>query len=111
MKRESAGKAREKNGRAGRRRRVVRRIVGSVKPRRGQIGARHVEAVLELARNGHSGSSLTLPGGVEVRKERDLLVFRANEKWRVGAAGSTAREFEYNIDLFLGTQEVRIPEL
>src|SRR5204862_122033 len=51
--------------------RMVRRIVEKVKPRAGQLGARHVEAVLELARNGRSGSSISLPGGVEVRKERD----------------------------------------
>src|SRR5689334_2989498 len=59
--------------------RMVRRIVEKIKPSAGQLGANHVEAVLELARSGQNGSSLALPGRVEVRKERDALVFQAVE--------------------------------
>src|SRR5882762_6213466 len=59
--------------------RMVRRIVESIKPRQGQLGAGHVDAVLQLARSGQNGSSLALPGGVEVRRERDALIFQAIE--------------------------------
>src|SRR5207249_805137 len=37
--------------------RIVRRIVEGIKPRHGQLGAAHVEAVLQLARGRQSGSS------------------------------------------------------
>ncbi len=91
--------------------RIVRRIVESVKPRAGQLGAEHVEAVLELARTGQSGTSIALPGGVEVRKERDALVFHAIET----AGGQTCRsapmEYEYKIDLARGGAEVKVAEL
>ena len=56
--------------------RIVREIVKRVKPRAGELGSTHVEAVLHLARRGHSGQILQLPGGVEVRRERDALIFR-----------------------------------
>jgi tRNA(Ile)-lysidine synthase len=56
--------------------RMVRQLVARVKPRSGELAAQHVEAVLRLARSGHSGKLLQLPGGVEVRRERDCLVFR-----------------------------------
>jgi tRNA(Ile)-lysidine synthase len=90
--------------------RMVRRMVESIKPRQGQLGAGHVEAVLQLARGGQSGSSLSLPGGVEVRKERDALVFLA-----VANAGtrtsSRPREYDYKIDLARDDAEVRVAEL
>jgi len=41
-----------------------------------------VEAVLHLAAFGHSGKVLQLPGGVEVRRERETLVFRAADSWK-----------------------------
>jgi tRNA(Ile)-lysidine synthase len=90
---------------------MVRGIVESVKPRAGQLGANHVEAVLELARNGQSGSSLALPGGVEVRKERDALVFHAVEKGEGRTSRSAQREYEYKIDLAKGDAEVSVAEL
>ncbi|MGH9676413.1 MAG: tRNA lysidine(34) synthetase TilS, partial [Candidatus Acidiferrum sp.] len=91
--------------------RLMRRIVKEVKPRGGQLGAGHVEAVLELARSGRSGSSLPLPGGVEVRREHDALVFGARSSSSDGAGTKAAREFEHSIDLAGGPQEVRVPEL
>jgi tRNA(Ile)-lysidine synthase len=57
--------------------RMVRQLVQRVKPRAGELGSLHVNAVLQLARSGHSGKTLQLPGGVEVRRERDSLVFCA----------------------------------
>lgn len=93
------------------RKRMVRQLVANIKRRPGQLGANHVDAVLELARSGQSGSSLSLPGGVEVRKERDTLVFRTTEIAKEDAIHHPACEFEFNIDFARGSQDVRIPEL
>jgi tRNA(Ile)-lysidine synthase len=93
------------------RKRMVRHFVAQIKRRPGQLGANHVDAVLELARSGQSGTSLSLPGGLEVRKERDTLVFRATENAKHHATDQPAREFEFNIDLARGSQVVRVREL
>jgi tRNA(Ile)-lysidine synthase len=91
--------------------RMVRRIVESSKPRAGQLGANHVEAILDLARCGKSGSSLALPGGVEVRKERDALVFHVIENAAARTSQSKPCEYEYKIDLARGNAEVIVAEL
>src|SRR5690242_15110353 len=67
----------EKNESTGLIKRAVRHIIARIKARQGELGANHVDAVLELARAGQNGSSLMLPGGVKVRKDRDALLFRA----------------------------------
>ena len=91
--------------------RMVRGLVERVKKQGGQLSAHHVDAVLELARSGRNGSSLMLPGGVEVRKSREALVFRAIQKREASAARAANHSFEYNIDLSGGTQNVNVPEL
>ncbi|HEV2195166.1 MAG TPA: tRNA lysidine(34) synthetase TilS [Candidatus Acidoferrum sp.] len=91
--------------------RLIRRIIGRVKPRQGELGASHVDAVLDLARTGRNGSSLMLPGGAEVRKEREALLFRTAPKTEANATHTTNHSFEYKIDLSRGAQDVRIPEL
>jgi tRNA(Ile)-lysidine synthase len=91
--------------------RMVRWIVERVKPRAGQLGAGHVGAVLKLARCGQSGSSLTLPGGVEVHKERDLLVFHAIENAGVQSSRGAPVEYEYKIDTAKGSAEVKVAEM
>jgi tRNA(Ile)-lysidine synthase len=93
------------------RKRLVRRIVQDLKHPGGQLSARHVDAVLELARSRQSGKSLPLPGAVEVRKERDALVFRSRSNALPGRAGPGPREFACTIDLTLGSQNVRVPAL
>jgi tRNA(Ile)-lysidine synthase len=91
--------------------RMVRGIVEGIKPRDGQLGAARVEAVLQLARNGRSGSSLALPGGVTVRKERDALVFLTVENAGAGTLPDTAHEYEYKIDLANDEARVSVAEL
>jgi len=91
--------------------RIVRRIVEEVKRRPGELGARHVEAVLDLARSGQSGKALQLPGGIEVRREQDALVFCAPGTAEEKAAGKPPPQFEYSIDPSAGSQDVRVPEL
>jgi tRNA(Ile)-lysidine synthase len=91
--------------------RLVRRIVEDLKFPGAQLGAKHVEAVIEVARSGHSGHSLSLPGGVEVRRERDALLFVPRSNARVRAGRNAPREFAHSIDLARGSQDVRVPEL
>ena len=91
--------------------RMIRSLVGSVKKPGGQLGANHVDAVLKMARKGRNGSSLMLPGGVEVRKDRGALLFRAVQKQETNAAQATNHSFAYKVDLSRGTQDVNVPEL
>lgn len=55
---------------------VLQKIIDGVRQRRGQISAEHVEMILALAKNGESGKRLQIPGGVDVLRDRDALVFR-----------------------------------
>lgn len=91
--------------------RMVRGIVRRLKKRGGQWSASHVDAVLELARDGRNGTSLSLPGSIEVRKDRETLVFRVMQNAATNRARNTPREFSYDIDLSRGAQDVRVPEL
>jgi len=91
--------------------RMVRRIVREMKPRAGQLGARHVEAVLELARSGQNGGALSLPGGVKVRRERETLLFCGIAPTGEEADRDAACEYEYKIDPANGSQLARVPEL
>jgi tRNA(Ile)-lysidine synthase len=88
----------------------------------GQISARHITSVLDLALHGQSGKAVQLPGGVDVRRERDELVFcgnslrmaRANAGKRgAGRLGGTERdaalEYEHKIDFENGEVTLRLP--
>jgi len=90
--------------------RIVRRLAGSLKTRARELGAKHVEAVQELARHGQSGKTMHLPGGVEVRRERDELLFCAsggnNKK-----SDAAPREFAHDVVLSGDQTSVQIPEL
>jgi tRNA(Ile)-lysidine synthase len=90
--------------------RIVRHLVENLKTRRGELGAKHVDVVLELARRGQSGKTVQLPGGAEVRRERNELVFLAagskNKK-----SDPAPREFVRNVVLSAGDTSVPIPEL
>ncbi len=90
--------------------RIVRRLVGSLKARGGELGARHVEAVLELAQLGQSGKTVRLPSGVEVRREREELVFLSTGS-KNKKSDRTPREFAHEIVLSAGETSVQIPEL
>jgi tRNA(Ile)-lysidine synthase len=86
--------------------RMIRQMVKSVKPRAGQLSSIHVDAVLRLAQLPDSGKSLHLPGGVEVRRERDSLLFRAldNPESRTRDNG-----FAYALDL--SQRDLQLPLL
>ena len=91
--------------------RLIRHIVGELKQRGGQLGAGHVQTILQLAQSGKSGRSLPLPGGAEVRRERDALVFRVPSNKNGTSKATHPREFEHKIDLPADSQDVHVPEL
>jgi tRNA(Ile)-lysidine synthase len=88
----------------------VRRIVDDLKPREGQLNAAHVRSILELAERGENGKCLSLPGGVEVRREQDRLIFCAGDS--IGVANRRKPlEFERSINLCDKRTDVSVPEL
>lgn len=95
--------------------RLVRQIVQELKRQPGQLTAQHVESVLQLAQAGRSGKSLPLPGGVEVRRDLDTLLFRP-EGARQGASlaerGNRAAVCAYAYEVKLSTEgaTIRVPE-
>jgi tRNA(Ile)-lysidine synthase len=90
--------------------RMIRQLVGKVKPHPGQLSSVHVEAVLRLALQPDNGKSLPLPGGVEVRRERDVLVFRAMAEKSGGKAQPQPNPFCRMVDLGLHPAEVPLLE-
>jgi len=61
---------------------LIQEIVKRTRQRRGQVSAGHIEAIVALARSGEPGKRLQLPGGIDVMKERDALLFepRRNDR-------------------------------
>ena len=55
--------------------RLIQEIAGQVRAHRGQILTGHIEAIIRLAQAGEPGKRLQIPGGIDVRRERDALVF------------------------------------
>jgi len=54
---------------------LVEKIVAQTKTRPGQLSSAHLEAIVRLAQSGQPGKQLQLPGGVDMVRERDALVF------------------------------------
>ncbi len=78
--------------------RMIRRIVEVVKPRAGQLSSVHVDAVMRLAQQPDSGKSLPLPGGMQVRREQDSLVFRPAMFTRPDRMRPDPRPFSHRLD-------------
>jgi tRNA(Ile)-lysidine synthase len=79
--------------------RMIRQLVKKVKPHAGQLSSVHVDAVLRLAQQPDSGKVLPLPGGVEVRREQDALVFHAATKAAGSKGLAKAKEFSHIVKL------------
>jgi tRNA(Ile)-lysidine synthase len=91
--------------------RMLRRLIEEHKRGTGQITAQHTASVLHLARQGESGKVLQLPGGVQVRRERNELVFSsAAPNRKRGPATQPAAEYEYNIDFIDGAATFCLPQ-
>jgi len=90
--------------------RLIRLLVKKVKPRSGQLGSIHVDAVLHLAQQPDSGKFLQLPGGVEVRRERDSLSFRPMPQTSTARSQSLAKPYSFAVDIRSGQAEVSLVE-
>lgn len=91
--------------------RMIRLLVKKVKPRSGQLSSVHVDAVLHLAQQPEGGKSLPVPGGVEVRRERDFLSFRPSpQNPAQNAAKSTISDYAHTLNLQTGQADVRLVE-
>jgi tRNA(Ile)-lysidine synthase len=81
-------------------RRLVRHIVNELKPGPGQLNADHVRSIIALAEHSENGKSLPLPGGIEVRREHDKLIFRPKlGTMRGNEFTDGPKKFEQQIDL------------
>jgi tRNA(Ile)-lysidine synthase len=91
-------------------RRMIRQIVHQAKPQAGQLTAAHVDAILQLAEQGENGSSLPLPGGLEVRRENDQLQFRVKSADPGGKkAQPSQKRFEHQIDFADTESLIEVP--
>jgi tRNA(Ile)-lysidine synthase len=52
------------------------KIVTQLKTQRGQLSAGHLDSIFRLAKNGEPGKRIQLPGGVDVLRQKDSLLFR-----------------------------------
>lgn len=92
--------------------RIVRRLYDEMAAN-GELSRKHVENVIEFAESGGSGRRIELPGGVQVSKEFDQLIFSVRKELdsrdsRVPASVSYA----YTIDLAdKEVVTVTVPEL
>jgi tRNA(Ile)-lysidine synthase len=90
---------------------MIRLLVKKVKPCSGQLSSVHVNAVLRLAQQPESGKSLPLPGGVEVRRERTFLSFRAESSRHIQNKAKSAHPgYAHHLNLQTGQADVPLVE-
>ena len=77
--------------------RIIRVLVDKVRENAGELATLHVGAVRQLARSGENGKVLQLPGGVDVRRDNDALVFLARDK--KNSNKKTSKEFSHKVEL------------
>ena len=105
-----ATRARERDAGIALSKRLVRHMVKRTKLGSGQLSAHHVDAVLELARCGENGKSLHLPGGIEVRRDHDALLFRGQDPRDLESPLQSAA-YEFAVDISAAGAEVRVPQV
>jgi len=89
--------------------RMVRMLGEEYKQTGSELAASHVEAVLQLAKGGENGKVLQLPGGVDVRRDDDALVFlprAAGEK-----KGKAQLEYAYAVELGSAETQIAVKEI
>jgi tRNA(Ile)-lysidine synthase len=93
----------------------VRRLYEGVRGNRRELGANHVEQVVQLASGSSRGHHVELPGEIIVRRNFGELIFSRRDAIRSSRKNATAKEasaYHYVVSLPLcGTATVSIPEL
>lgn len=88
--------------------RLIRLLVNKVKPHPGQLSATHVDSVLHLAQQAASGKALSLPGGVQIRRQRNFLCVRPLEQ-KPSHLRSQAKSYRHTVKLGPSAAQVRLP--
>jgi tRNA(Ile)-lysidine synthase len=95
--------------------RFIRRLYEGVRENRRELGARHVEQVIQLASGSGSGHHVELPGKIIVRRNFGELTFSRGDATQAYGNNGTANEahaYRYVVSLPLrGTATVSVPEL
>jgi tRNA(Ile)-lysidine synthase len=96
--------------------RLLRRIVAELKAERrgprGQLTAQHVQQVLHLATEGHSGNRIQLPAGIVVERSFDRLIFSSPGESAARETPQAAPTYEYSVELpQRGTADVTVAEI
>jgi len=61
--------------------RLIQEVAERIRRRRGQISAGHIAAIVQMAKAGESGKRLQIPGGIDVVKERNTLLFQPRKNF------------------------------
>lgn len=89
--------------------RLLKKAFEQVSAGTGQVTRHHVEQILELAEHGENGKALQLPGGVDVRREDDSLVFLKRPTGKRKSGQST--QFSYPVRLSNDETTIAAPEI
>jgi len=89
--------------------RLVRNAFARISRKTGQVTLRHVEQVLDFAETGENGKVLQLPGGVDVRRDDDALIFVRRESSRL--KNESSREFSRTVELGGGETKIAVKEI
>jgi tRNA(Ile)-lysidine synthase len=95
--------------------RLVRRLYEKVRGNRRELGANHVEQVVQLASGSRSGRHVELPGGIIVRRNFDELIISQRDAAEQSSGDETAKRakaYHYVVSLPLcETATVCVAEL
>jgi tRNA(Ile)-lysidine synthase len=95
--------------------RLIRRLYEGVRGNRRELGANHVEQVVQLASGSSSGHHVELPGEIIVRRNFGELIFSRRDAIHPSENNGTAKKanpYQYVVSLPLcGTATVSVPEL
>lgn len=89
--------------------RLFKKAFEKVSAGTGQVSRNHFEQILQLAEHGENGKTLQLPGGVDVRREDDSLVFLKRQAAKQKSRQLT--EFSYPVRLSNDETTIAVPEI
>jgi len=93
--------------------RILKRLIESVKIHPGQLTAHHLDAALDFAGPGHAGKTLQLPGEIEIRRDIDGLLIRPRPSGRKTAGADAPPPATFSCPLRLDEKgaTLRVPQI